>query len=72
MTALVVYHRPTTFGHPHPGKIAYRRTQDRDVIEVDELHRAIPGKSVRHLGLIRRVLAVGYEGWRPVVHLIRT
>ncbi len=72
MKAIVIFHRGVTFGHPRAGTVAYKRLQERSVIDLRAGRKVIPGRKTMFVGLARTVLAVGWEpGIGPVVHLSR-
>ena len=53
-----------------PG-LRHKRTTQLDFMDLRPGRKVIPGRYTRYVGLLRKVLAVGYEQGVPVVHLVR-
>lgn len=69
----VVFHRSTFPAHTQRVRYARLGTKCDGTTEIrsDRPRKMVPGGHTRLAGLAYRVLAVGYEGQEPVIHVAR-
>lgn len=70
MKVKVIWHRPVGAISGCPN-LRHKRTKQVDEMDLRSGRKLVPGQYTRFVGLLRKVLAVGYEQGVPVVHLGR-